>query len=234
MRSSQSSRFMHLSDRTTLQWMLIRCGLHNSPVACVACVAFVCSFEFTSRSWNMLKHPTDKSCKKESDTISVSFKLWKFWKREVWSCSDFVRTEILRFEFHFVMTRTTWGEGGAIMTWIASATSYSSQHAPTLPFLIYYSMLLALWSKQQFKHSNSFHNSPTRSALLDSQCWHRFFSSQGLDSNEPLRSTEPEWMIVNDPTSFPYSSVQQFLLDKRVESSWDLFWTCSGDSSSLF
>lgn len=31
-------------------------------------------------------------------------------------------------------------EGGAIMTWIASATSYSSQHAPTLPFLIYYSM----------------------------------------------------------------------------------------------
>lgn len=28
------------------------------------------------------------------------------------------------------------------MTWIASATSYSSQHAPTLPFLIYYSMLL--------------------------------------------------------------------------------------------
>lgn len=39
MRSSQSSRFMHLSDRTTLQWMLIRCGLHNSPVACVACVA---------------------------------------------------------------------------------------------------------------------------------------------------------------------------------------------------
>lgn len=31
-------------------------------------------------------------------------------------------------------------EGGAIMTWIASATSYASQHAPTLPFLIYYSM----------------------------------------------------------------------------------------------
>mmetsp|Transcript_12473 Transcript_12473/g.20490 ORF Transcript_12473/g.20490 Transcript_12473/m.20490 type:complete len:1052 (+) Transcript_12473:23-3178(+) len=31
-------------------------------------------------------------------------------------------------------------EGGAIMTWIASATSYSSQQAPTLPFLIYYSM----------------------------------------------------------------------------------------------
>lgn len=31
-------------------------------------------------------------------------------------------------------------EGGAIMTWIASATSYASQQAPTLPFLIYYSM----------------------------------------------------------------------------------------------
>lgn len=31
-------------------------------------------------------------------------------------------------------------EGGAIMTWIASATSYASQHCPTLPFLIYYSM----------------------------------------------------------------------------------------------
>merc|ERR1712176_128583 len=31
-------------------------------------------------------------------------------------------------------------EGGAIMTWISSATSYSSQQAPTLPFLIYYSM----------------------------------------------------------------------------------------------
>jgi len=31
-------------------------------------------------------------------------------------------------------------EGGAIMTWISSATSYASQQAPTLPFLIYYSM----------------------------------------------------------------------------------------------
>eukprot|EP00928_Gymnodinium_smaydae_P012120 TRINITY_DN1440_c0_g1_i1.p1 TRINITY_DN1440_c0_g1~~TRINITY_DN1440_c0_g1_i1.p1 ORF type:complete len:1038 (+),score=262.47 TRINITY_DN1440_c0_g1_i1:80-3193(+) len=31
-------------------------------------------------------------------------------------------------------------EGGAIMTWIASGTSYASQGAPTLPFLIYYSM----------------------------------------------------------------------------------------------
>merc|ERR1740129_1832289 len=31
-------------------------------------------------------------------------------------------------------------EGGAIMTWIASGTSYASQQAPTLPFLIYYSM----------------------------------------------------------------------------------------------
>jgi pyruvate dehydrogenase E1 component len=31
-------------------------------------------------------------------------------------------------------------EGGAIMTWIASATSYASQQAPTLPFMIYYSM----------------------------------------------------------------------------------------------
>lgn len=31
-------------------------------------------------------------------------------------------------------------EGGAIMTWIASATSYSSQQTPTLPFLILYSM----------------------------------------------------------------------------------------------
>eukprot|EP00929_Paragymnodinium_shiwhaense_P058646 TRINITY_DN2937_c0_g1_i1.p1 TRINITY_DN2937_c0_g1~~TRINITY_DN2937_c0_g1_i1.p1 ORF type:complete len:1075 (+),score=276.19 TRINITY_DN2937_c0_g1_i1:111-3335(+) len=31
-------------------------------------------------------------------------------------------------------------EGGAIMTWIASATSYNSQHSPTLPFFIYYSM----------------------------------------------------------------------------------------------
>merc|ERR1719356_996831 len=31
-------------------------------------------------------------------------------------------------------------EGGAIMTWIASATSYASQQTPTLPFLIYYSM----------------------------------------------------------------------------------------------
>lgn len=31
-------------------------------------------------------------------------------------------------------------EGGAIMTWIASATSYASQQSPTLPFLIYYSM----------------------------------------------------------------------------------------------
>jgi pyruvate dehydrogenase E1 component len=31
-------------------------------------------------------------------------------------------------------------EGGAIMTWIASATSYASQQCPTLPFMIYYSM----------------------------------------------------------------------------------------------
>merc|ERR1712193_371836 len=31
-------------------------------------------------------------------------------------------------------------EGGAIMTWICSATSYASQQSPTLPFLIYYSM----------------------------------------------------------------------------------------------
>lgn len=31
-------------------------------------------------------------------------------------------------------------EGGAIMTWIAAATSYASQGTPTLPFLIYYSM----------------------------------------------------------------------------------------------
>lgn len=31
-------------------------------------------------------------------------------------------------------------EGGAIMTWIASATSYASQQTPTLPFLILYSM----------------------------------------------------------------------------------------------
>lgn len=31
-------------------------------------------------------------------------------------------------------------EGGAIMTWLASATSYASQQAPTLPFMIYYSM----------------------------------------------------------------------------------------------
>eukprot|EP00928_Gymnodinium_smaydae_P012121 TRINITY_DN1440_c0_g2_i1.p1 TRINITY_DN1440_c0_g2~~TRINITY_DN1440_c0_g2_i1.p1 ORF type:complete len:1039 (+),score=225.71 TRINITY_DN1440_c0_g2_i1:71-3187(+) len=31
-------------------------------------------------------------------------------------------------------------EGGAIMTWIASGSSYASQGAPTLPFLIYYSM----------------------------------------------------------------------------------------------
>jgi len=31
-------------------------------------------------------------------------------------------------------------EGGAIMTWIASGTSYASQGSPTLPFLIYYSM----------------------------------------------------------------------------------------------
>lgn len=31
-------------------------------------------------------------------------------------------------------------EGGAIMTWMASATSYASQQCPTLPFLIYYSM----------------------------------------------------------------------------------------------
>lgn len=31
-------------------------------------------------------------------------------------------------------------EGGAIMTWIASATSYASQKSPTLPFMIYYSM----------------------------------------------------------------------------------------------
>jgi len=31
-------------------------------------------------------------------------------------------------------------EGGAIMTWIASATSYASQQSPTLPFFIYYSM----------------------------------------------------------------------------------------------
>jgi len=31
-------------------------------------------------------------------------------------------------------------EGGAIMTWIASGTSYASQQSPTLPFLIYYSM----------------------------------------------------------------------------------------------
>merc|ERR1719230_1828881 len=31
-------------------------------------------------------------------------------------------------------------EGGAIMTWISSATSYASQQCPTLPFMIYYSM----------------------------------------------------------------------------------------------
>merc|ERR1719356_999405 len=31
-------------------------------------------------------------------------------------------------------------EGGAIMTWIASGTSYASQGSPTLPFMIYYSM----------------------------------------------------------------------------------------------
>jgi len=31
-------------------------------------------------------------------------------------------------------------EGGAIMSWIASATSYASQQTPTLPFMIYYSM----------------------------------------------------------------------------------------------
>lgn len=31
-------------------------------------------------------------------------------------------------------------EGGAIMTWLASATSYASQGCPTIPFFIYYSM----------------------------------------------------------------------------------------------
>lgn len=31
-------------------------------------------------------------------------------------------------------------EGGAIMTWLASATSYASQQTPTLPFYIFYSM----------------------------------------------------------------------------------------------
>lgn len=31
-------------------------------------------------------------------------------------------------------------EGGAIMTWIASGTSYASQASPTLPFFVYYSM----------------------------------------------------------------------------------------------
>lgn len=31
-------------------------------------------------------------------------------------------------------------EGGAIMTWIASGTSYASQGSPTLPFFVYYSM----------------------------------------------------------------------------------------------
>ena len=77
MRSSQSSRFMHLSDRTT---PVDADQVWPPKLTCSLCSR--CSFEFTSRSWNMLKHPTDKSCKKESDTISVSFKLWKFWKCE--------------------------------------------------------------------------------------------------------------------------------------------------------
>ena len=67
------------------------------------------------------------------------------------------------------------GEGGAIMTWIASATSYSSQHAPTLPFLIYYSMLYSCTNTL-----SSLFTAGASSILI--WCLH-CFGYQGLDFN---------------------------------------------------